>query len=324
LPYTCDSRLVASTIHYSSNRADRRFLTINCAALTDTLLESQLFGHVKGAFTGAVANHSGLVEEASGGTLFLDEIGDLSAALQAKLLRLLQEKEFIPVGSTKVRHADVRFVAATNQELETEVRLGRFREDLFYRLNVVNIQVPPLRERKDDIPPLAQFFASKYSPRGEQGITSEALTLLYSYHWPGNVRELENVIEMAVILADGAPIRTSNCRSRSPRRHRSTSPCRASRRPSRSWNSATSNRFTVRPASTNRILRRFSGCRARPLIANSSSMPSTRESRGQCLDCRLLRWTSSESSSVDFGLIIFPLRASRMQKLIISLSVPSS
>jgi transcriptional regulator with GAF, ATPase, and Fis domain len=123
--------LVASTIHYSSNRADRRFLTINCAVLTDTLLESQLFGHVKGAFTGAVANDSGLVEEASGGTLFLDEIGDLSAALQAKLLRLLQEKEFIPVGSTKVRHADVRFVAATNQELETEVRLGRFREDLF-------------------------------------------------------------------------------------------------------------------------------------------------------------------------------------------------
>jgi len=200
--------LIASTIHYSSRRSDRRFLTINCAALTDTLLESQLFGHVKGAFTGAVANHSGLVEEASGGTLFLDEIGDLSAALQAKLLRLLQEKEFIPVGSTKVRHADVRFVAATNKDLETEVRLGRFREDLFYRLNVVNIQVPALRERKDDIPPLAQFFARKYSPRGEQEISPDALSVLISYHWPGNVRELENVIEMAVILADGEPIRT--------------------------------------------------------------------------------------------------------------------
>ncbi|GAB4167968.1 MAG: sigma-54 dependent transcriptional regulator [Geothermobacteraceae bacterium] len=198
--------LVASTIHYSSRRSDNRFLTINCAALTDTLLESQLFGHVKGAFTGAVANHRGLVEEADGGTLFLDEIGDISAALQAKLLRVLQEKEFIPVGSTKVRKADVRFVAATNKDLETEVRLGHFREDLFYRLNVVTIQVPPLRERREDIPLLAQFFARKYSPRGEQQITPEAMTLLNSYHWPGNVRELENVIEMATILADGGPL----------------------------------------------------------------------------------------------------------------------
>ncbi|TYO96634.1 DNA-binding NtrC family response regulator [Geothermobacter ehrlichii] len=198
--------LIASTIHYSSQRCENRFLTINCAALTDTLLESQLFGHVKGAFTGAVANHRGLVEEADGGTLFLDEIGDISAALQAKLLRVLQEKEFIPVGSTKVRKADVRFIAATNKDLETEVRLGNFREDLFYRLNVVTIRVPPLRERRDDIPLLAQYFARKYSPRGEQRISSEAMALLNSYHWPGNVRELANVIEMATILADGDTI----------------------------------------------------------------------------------------------------------------------
>jgi len=195
--------LIASTIHYSSRRNEERFLTINCAALTDTLLESQLFGYIKGAFTGAAANHRGLVEEADGGTLFLDEIGDISAALQAKLLRVLQEKEFIPVGSTKVRKADVRFIAATNKDLEAEVQLGNFREDLFYRLNVVTIKVPPLRERKDDVPPLAQFFIKKYSPRGDQGISSEALSLLVSYHWPGNVRELENVIEMATILAEG-------------------------------------------------------------------------------------------------------------------------
>jgi len=202
--------LVASTIHYSSLRNEQRFLTINCAALTDTLLESQLFGHLKGSFTGAVASHRGLVEEADGGTLFLDEIGDISAALQAKMLRVLQEKEFIPVGSTKVRKADVRFVAATNKDLETEVRLGNFREDLFYRLNVVTLRVPPLRERKEDVPPLAQFFSQKYSPRGEQGISSEALSLLSSYHWPGNVRELENVIEMATILAEGEQIQASH------------------------------------------------------------------------------------------------------------------
>jgi len=198
--------LVASTIHYSSRRREQRFLTINCAALTDTLLESQLFGHVKGAFTGAVAAQRGLVEEAHKGTLFLDEIGDVSAALQAKLLRVLQEKEFIPVGSTKVRHADVRFIAATNKDLEAEVARGSFREDLFYRLNVVTLFVPPLRERKEDVAPLAEHFAVKYGGRGEQTITNEAMARLRSYDWPGNVRELENVIEMATILAEGEPI----------------------------------------------------------------------------------------------------------------------
>jgi len=195
--------LVASTIHYSSNRRDRRFLTINCAALTDTLLESQLFGHVKGAFTGAVTTQRGLVEEADHGTLFLDEIGDISPSLQAKLLRVLQEKEFLPVGATRVRHADVRFLAATNRNLEDEVARGAFREDLYYRLNVISLQVPPLRERRDDIVPLAEFFIKRYSSSANQQIAPAALDQLSRYAWPGNVRELENVIEMACVLAEG-------------------------------------------------------------------------------------------------------------------------
>ncbi len=195
--------LIASTIHYSSPRRDQRFLTVNCAALTDTLLESQLFGHLKGAFTDATATRRGLVEEAHRGSLFLDEIGDISPALQAKLLRVLQEKEFIPVGSTRVRTADVRFIAATNKDLETEVGRGKFREDLFYRLNVVTIQVPPLRIRKEDVAPLAESFLARFATRGSQAITPEALVRLNAYDWPGNVRELENVIEMAVILAEG-------------------------------------------------------------------------------------------------------------------------
>lgn len=195
--------LVASTVHYSSERSDRRFLTINCAALTDTLLESQLFGHVKGAFTGAYSTHLGLVEEANHGTLFLDEIGDISAVLQAKLLRLLQEKEFMPVGSAKVQHADVRFVAATNRDLEAAVANGSFREDLYYRLNVIALHVPPLRERVDDIKPLAEFFVTRYASAAEQDISQDVFDLLQVYPWPGNVRELENVMEMACILSEG-------------------------------------------------------------------------------------------------------------------------
>lgn len=194
--------VIASTIHYSSHRHERRFLTINCAALTDTLLESQLFGHIKGAFTGASNTHKGLIEEADHGTLFLDEIGDISPGLQAKLLRVLQEKEFIPVGSTKVRHADVRFLAATNKDLEQEVQAGRFREDLFYRLNVITLLLPALRERPEDIAPLAELFAERFSSREKISISKDALELLTSYSWPGNVRELENVIEMSVILSD--------------------------------------------------------------------------------------------------------------------------
>ena len=198
--------LIASTLHYASRRREQRYLTVNCAALTETLLESQLFGHVKGAFTGAVATQRGLVEEADRGTLFLDEIGDISPALQAKLLRVLQEKEFMPVGATRVKHADVRFVAATNRDLEAEVAAGRFREDLYYRLNVVTLRLPPLRERREDIPPLVEHFLGRFAPRGGLRVSPEALARLQAYDWPGNVRELENVMEMAVIFADGGVI----------------------------------------------------------------------------------------------------------------------
>ncbi|MCF6179474.1 MAG: sigma-54 dependent transcriptional regulator [Geopsychrobacter sp.] len=206
--------VIASTIHYTSNRREKRFLTINCAALTDTLLESQLFGHIKGAFTGAVASHLGLIEEADQGTLFLDEIGDISPALQAKLLRVLQEREFIPVGSTKVRHANVRFVAATNKSLEEEVKSGNFREDLFYRLNVITLHVPPLRERPEDIPPLANFFIERFAGRDQLHISQEAMQILVEYSWPGNVRELENIIEMSVILTEDGEISTQHLPSK--------------------------------------------------------------------------------------------------------------
>ena len=196
--------LIAGAIHYHSHRKERRFLSINCAALTETLLESQLFGHVRGAFTGAIASQKGLLEEADGGTLFMDEIGDMSLPIQAKLLRVIQERDFIPVGATKPKSADIRFVAATNKNLELEVQQGRFREDLYYRLNVINIPLPPLRDRKDDVEPLARHFLKKYSLKMKKevtGLAPEALQLLCAYDWPGNIRELENVIERAVILA---------------------------------------------------------------------------------------------------------------------------
>ncbi|MBC7964250.1 MAG: sigma-54-dependent Fis family transcriptional regulator [Steroidobacteraceae bacterium] len=196
--------LIAGTIHGNSPRAGRPFVSLNCAALSDTLLESQLFGHVRGAFTGAIINQKGLVEEADGGTLFLDEIGDVSPAVQAKLLRVIQEKDFIAVGSTRSKKVDVRFVAATNKDLQCEVAEGRFREDLYYRLNVITIELPPLRERREDIEPLALHFLKIYTARMKKelrGIDGDALQTMLQYDWPGNVRELENVIERAVILA---------------------------------------------------------------------------------------------------------------------------
>ncbi len=201
--------VIARAIHRASSRSDRRFLAINCAALTETLLESQLFGHVKGAFTGAGQAQKGILEEADGGTLFLDEIGDISPALQAKMLRVLQEGEFIPVGSTRPKRVDVRFVAATNKNLEKEVAAGRFREDLFYRLNVISLQLPPLRERIEDIEPLARHFLNqRVSKTGcsARRISPDAMAALRGYGWPGNVRELENVIERGTILAEGDSI----------------------------------------------------------------------------------------------------------------------
>lgn len=201
--------LIASALHRNSPRRGKPFVSLNCAALSDTLLESQLFGHIRGAFTGAVINQKGLLEEADNGTLFLDEIGDVSPAVQAKLLRVIQEKDFMVLGSTRPRKVDVRFVAATNKDLMVEVQAGRFREDLYYRLNVISIHLPPLRERREDVEPLARHFlevASRRMKKEVRAFDAAALAALVRYDWPGNVRELENVIERAVILARGSSI----------------------------------------------------------------------------------------------------------------------
>ena len=195
--------LIARAIHLNSHRAKKTFVSVNCAALTETLLESELFGHERGAFTHAVAMRKGRFELADSGTLFLDEVAEMSQALQVKLLRVLQEMEFERVGGARTIKVDVRMVAASNRELKEEVEAGRFREDLFYRLNVVHVHIPPLRRRQEDIPMLAAHFIRKYAQenvRGQVRITPEAMKLLVAYPWPGNVRELENVIERAVIL----------------------------------------------------------------------------------------------------------------------------
>ncbi len=196
--------LIAKAIHYNSPRKDRPFISINCGALTETLLESELFGHERGAFTGAVAMKKGRFELADEGTLFLDEIGDMPPSLQVKLLRVLQEMEFERVGGTKTIKVDVRILSASNRNIKEDVTNGTFREDLFYRLNVMNIKVPLLRERIDDIPLLVKHFIEKYKEdAGENKIelSPEVWKMLYNYSWPGNVRELENVIERAVVLS---------------------------------------------------------------------------------------------------------------------------
>ncbi len=198
--------LVARAVHYGSARAAKPFVKINCTALPDTLLETELFGHVKGAFTGATRDRRGRFETADGGTLFLDEIGDISPNTQAKLLRVLQEMEFEKLGSDETIKVDVRIVASTNREMEAAIREGRFREDLFFRLNVVPVFIPPLRDRRDDIYPLAHKFLERFSQKHRkdtQVIPSEVMITLLKYDWPGNVRELENSIERAVILSKG-------------------------------------------------------------------------------------------------------------------------
>jgi two-component system response regulator HydG len=195
--------LVADAIHVNSSRADNPLVKVNCAALPETLLESELFGHEKGAFTGAIARRKGRFEIADGGTIFLDEIGELPVSVQVKLLRVLQEQQFEPVGSSKTTTVDVRVIAATNRNLEEEMAQGRFREDLFYRLNVFPIHVPPLRERKEDIQPLAEFFLTKYREKHKRqmkGFTPRSLDLFMRYDWKGNIRELENTVERSVIL----------------------------------------------------------------------------------------------------------------------------
>ncbi len=198
--------LVADAIHNLSGRKDRPFIKVHCAALSESLLESELFGHEKGAFTGAVSRKRGRFELANGGTILLDEIGEISQSVQIKILRVLQEKKFERVGGEETLEVDTRIISATNRDLKEEIAYGQFREDLYYRLNVVNIEVPPLRERKDDIPLLASAFVREFAKENNkpvEGIDPKARAALYSYSWPGNVRELRNCIESAVVMSKG-------------------------------------------------------------------------------------------------------------------------
>ncbi len=208
--------LVARAIHFNSPRKDQPFVIVDCTAIPETLIESELFGHARGAFTGASEKKKGLLEAANGGTIFFDEIGNLNLAVQAKLLRVLQEREFRPLGEKKTVHVDVRFISATNKDLRTMTREGTFREDFFYRLNIFPVHIEPLRTRREDIPPLAQHFLEKY--RRELGkdvthISAEAMKLLLFHAWPGNARQLENAIHRAVILCQGKTIRPEHLSS---------------------------------------------------------------------------------------------------------------
>ena len=207
--------LVARSIHFNSTRREKPFVAVNCSALVEGLLESELFGHEKGAFTGAVATKKGRFELADGGTLFLDEIGELSQNLQVKLLRVLQEKVFERVGGVRTISVDIRIIVATNKDLQQEMLNGRFREDLYYRLNVVHLVLPPLKERQEDIRLLVNHFIKKYASERQSaapviGVDQEVDRLFYDYHWPGNIRELENVIERVMILCPGDTIRVSD------------------------------------------------------------------------------------------------------------------
>ncbi len=205
--------LIARAIHYNSLRKDQPFVPVDCNSLSETLLESEMFGHVKGAFTGAVAHKKGLFEVADNGTLFLDEIGNISLSTQAKLLRVIQEREFKAVGGTRTQAANLRLITATNKDLKAMIADGTFREDLFYRINIFPIQIPPLRERKDDIPALAFHFLNVFAADLDKQMTdisAEAMNLLMNYDWPGNVRELENTIQRAVILATESTIRQAH------------------------------------------------------------------------------------------------------------------
>jgi DNA-binding NtrC family response regulator len=205
--------LIAQAIHHHSSRGGGPFVTINCAALPETLLESELFGHTRGAFTGAIKDKDGLFRTADGGTLFLDEIGTTSTAIQVKLLRVLEDKKITALGDTKPVEVDVRLIAATNADLEEEVKTGRFRADLFYRLNVIPIHIPPLRERQEDIELLTRHFISVYCAKLKtpaKDISEQAMSLLKAYHWPGNVRELENTVERAVLLNRGSTLEVAD------------------------------------------------------------------------------------------------------------------
>jgi DNA-binding NtrC family response regulator len=208
--------MIARAIHQHSPRKDRPFVKINCAALPENLMESELFGYEKGAFTGANVSKPGKFEAANTGTVFLDEIGDVPASIQVKLLRVLQEREFERLGSNRTQHTDVRVIAATNVDLREALEQGTFREDLYYRLNVVSLNIPPLRERKEDIPYLVDHFAHKFGGR----ISESAIERLMAYHWPGNVRELENVVERSILLASGPQVEAADVRIDTAQRSR--------------------------------------------------------------------------------------------------------
>jgi transcriptional regulator with PAS, ATPase and Fis domain len=195
--------VVARAIHHNSARRTHRFVALNCSAIPETLLEAELFGHVRGAFTGAVGARQGRFEQAHKGTLFLDEVGTMSSALQTKLLRALQEREFERVGDSQTIKVDVRVIAATNSDLARMVAEGSFREDLYYRLHVIPVQLPPLRDRRDDIPVLVQHFLEKFSPTSQMQVSQDSMRALMAYPWPGNVRQLENAVERAVALSAG-------------------------------------------------------------------------------------------------------------------------
>lgn len=202
--------LIARAIHFNSLRKDKQFVPVDCAVLSENLLESELFGHIRGSFTGAITTKPGLFEVADGGTVFLDEVGNISLSIQAKLLRVLQEREFTPVGGTKSKKVDIRLIAATNKDLEKMIKEGSFREDLYYRLNIVPIYLPTLKERQEDIPLLAIHFLRKYSEemgKKIKGFTQEAIERLMRYSWPGNVRELENVVQRTVVMMEEDMVR---------------------------------------------------------------------------------------------------------------------
>jgi len=205
--------LIARAVHFNSPRREKPFVPVDCAVLSENLLESELFGHIRGSFTGAVSTKPGLFEVADGGTLFLDEVGNISLAIQAKLLRVLQEREFTPVGGTKAKKVDIRLIAATNKDLEKMIHEETFREDLYYRLNIVPIPLPLLKDRQEDIPLLASHFLKKYAEemgKTIKGLTPEAMKRLMRYPWPGNVRELENVIERSVVMIDDEMVRSEH------------------------------------------------------------------------------------------------------------------
>ncbi|HWP44641.1 MAG TPA: sigma-54 dependent transcriptional regulator, partial [Blastocatellia bacterium] len=205
--------LVARAIHRQSSRASMSFIELNCAAIPEELIESELFGHTKGAFTGATQAKRGKFEQADGGTLFLDEVGDMSLKVQAKVLRVLEEQRFEPVGSNAAVKVDVRIIAATNKRLDEEIERGSFRADLFYRLNVIPFEIPPLRERREDIPLLVDYFNKKYSAsykREPKTFADDALDRLMAFHWPGNVRELRNIVERLVIMTASDPVKASD------------------------------------------------------------------------------------------------------------------